>query len=59
MSLRIDLSHRVVLDQLVAEGWVAAPDLLPRYCSLPDFDDRLARCRDTPVADLFQKEPAQ
>ena len=53
------LSHRVVLDQLVSEGWVAAPDLLPRYCSLPDFDDRLARCRDTPVADLFQKEPAQ
>ena len=51
------LSHRVVLDQLVAEGWVAAPDLLPRYCAWPDFDERLRRCRDTPVADFFQKEP--
>jgi len=53
------LSHQVVLEQLVDEGWVAAPDLLPRYCTLPDFDARLARCRDTPIAELFQKEPAQ
>lgn len=53
------LSHRVVLDQLADEGWVAAPDLLPRYCALPGFDDRLARCRNTPIADFFQKEPVQ
>ncbi|MEG3183056.1 flavohemoglobin expression-modulating QEGLA motif protein [Novilysobacter erysipheiresistens] len=53
------LSHRVVLDQLVEEGWVCAPDLLPRYCSRPDFPDRLARCRNTPVADLFHMEPDQ
>lgn len=51
------LSHRVVLDQLAAEGWAATPDLLPRYCSLPGFPERLARCRDTPLVDLFHKEP--
>ena len=53
------LSHRVLLDQLANEGWVAPPDLLPRYFSLPDFQARLARCRNTPVEDLFQKEPVQ
>jgi uncharacterized protein (TIGR02421 family) len=53
------LSHRAVLDQLVGEGWVAAPELLPRYFALPDFDARLARCRTTPIADLFHKEPLQ
>ena len=53
------LSHRVVLDQLAAEGWVAPPDLLPRYFALPDFEARLERCRTTPVENLFQKEPAQ
>lgn len=51
------LSHQVLLDQLADEGWVAPPDLLPRYFSHPDFQARLARCRDTPVEALFQKEP--
>ena len=53
------LSHRVVLDQLADEGWLAPPDLLPRYCAMPDFQARLARCRDTPVEDFFQQEPIQ
>jgi len=53
------LSHRVVLDQLIEEGWVTAPDLLPRYCSRPDFAERLECCRNTPVADLFHEEPDQ
>jgi len=53
------LSHRVVLDQLIDEGWVVAPDLLPRYCSWPDFTERLARCRNLPVERLFHQEPAQ
>ncbi|WP_052100882.1 tyrosine/phenylalanine carboxypeptidase domain-containing protein [Novilysobacter arseniciresistens] len=51
------LSHRVVLDQLVEEGWAVAPDLLPRYCSAPDAAERLARCRQTPVERLFHTEP--
>lgn len=53
------LSHRVVLEQLADEGWLAPPDLLPRYFAMPDFEARLARCRDTPVEDFFQKEPVQ
>lgn len=51
------LSHQVVLNQLIDEGWVTAPDLLPRYCSRPDFDQRLARCRKLPVTELFHQEP--
>ncbi|MGH8073058.1 MAG: tyrosine/phenylalanine carboxypeptidase domain-containing protein, partial [Lysobacter sp.] len=53
------LSHRVVLDQLIDEGWVVAPDLLPRYCSWPDFTERLSLCRNLPVERLFHQEPAQ
>jgi uncharacterized protein (TIGR02421 family) len=52
------LSHRVVLDQLIDEGWVVAPDLLPRYCHAPGAAERLARCRQTPVERLFHVEPA-
>lgn len=51
------LSHRVVLDQLIDEGWVVPPELLPRYLRLPDFDDRLARCRATPIDRFFQQAP--
>ncbi len=51
------LSHRVVLDQLIEQGWVVPPDLLPRYTRLPDFDDRLARCRATPIDRLYQQAP--
>ncbi|QOY62910.1 DUF1704 domain-containing protein [Lysobacter sp. H21R4] len=52
------LSHRVVLDQLVEAGWACAPDLLPRYTTWPDAEARLVRCRQLPVNQLFQKEPA-
>ncbi|MGY1425959.1 flavohemoglobin expression-modulating QEGLA motif protein [Lysobacter sp. A289] len=52
------LSHRVVLDQLLEEGWASMPDLLPRYCSFPETEARLARCRTLPVTQLFHKEPA-
>ena len=53
------LTHRVVLDQLIDEGWVVAPEVMPRYCSQPGFAERLAHCRSLPVTRLFHKEPAQ
>lgn len=52
------LSHRAVLDQLIEEGWVGPPDLLPRYTTMPDFRERLSLCRTLPVRQLFHKEPA-
>lgn len=52
------LSHLVVLDQLREEGWVATPELLPRYCTAGDFDTCLADCRATPIARFFHEEPA-
>ena len=52
------LSHKVVLEQLIDEGWVTAPDLLPRYFSAPGLTDRLAHCRGLSVAHLFHEEPA-
>ncbi|MDQ3494232.1 MAG: flavohemoglobin expression-modulating QEGLA motif protein [Pseudomonadota bacterium] len=52
------LSHHVALAQLIDEGWVVEPDLLPRYCELPDAQARLARCRTIPVTEFFHKEPA-
>lgn len=51
------LSHRVVLDQLIDEGWAVAPQLLPRYFNNPQALQRLADCRSLSVAELFQKEP--
>lgn len=52
------LSHTVVLDQLREHGWVAAPALLPRYCSGADFASTLQRCRTLPVGNLFHEEVA-
>lgn len=52
------LTHLVVLEQLVDEGWARTPDLLPRWFSEPAALDRLQQCRTTPVARLFQKEPS-
>ncbi|NZA27082.1 DUF1704 domain-containing protein [Luteimonas sp. SJ-92] len=52
------LTHRKVLDQLRDEGWVAPPDLLPRYTALPDFPERLSACRTLAVGELCHKEPA-
>ena len=52
------LSHRVVLDQLIGEGWAVAPQLLPRYFTNDRALARLAECRTRPVAELFQKEPS-
>lgn len=51
------LSHRVVLDQLIDEGWAMAPQLLPRYFKNTRALERLAQCRTRSVAELFQKEP--
>ncbi len=53
------LSHLVVLEQLVREGWVTPPELMPRYWSDPATDDRLAHCRSIPVSRLCHKEPLQ
>lgn len=52
------LTHLVVLEQLVDEGWVRTPDLLPRWFAAPAALDRLQQCRTTPVARLFHKEPS-
>ena len=52
------LSHLVVLEQLIEQGWVTKPDLLPRYWSAPEADDRLAFCRTISVEKFFHKEPA-
>lgn len=52
------LSHRVVLDQLADEGWMAEPELLPRYTSHEAFPERLALARSLPVERLFHTEPA-
>lgn len=51
------LSHRVVLDQLVEHGWVAPAAVLPRYTALPDFTQRLDRCRTLDVSRLFHSHP--
>ena len=51
------LSHRVVLDQLVEEGWVTAPDALPRYYATLAESDRLDECRTLSVIDLYHEEP--
>jgi len=52
------LSHRVVLDQLVDEHWVAGPEVLPRYMQQPGFAARLDECRRLPVQHLYHTEPA-
>ncbi len=51
------LSHRVVMDQLIDEGWAVAPVLLPRYFNNERALARLTECRTLSVAELFQKEP--
>ena len=51
------LSHRVVLDQLVEEGWVTAPEALPRYYATLAESDRLDECRTLSVIDLYHEEP--
>lgn len=52
------LTHLVVLEQLIDEGWVRTPELLPRWFSAPPALDRLQQCRSLPVTQLFQKEPS-
>ncbi len=51
------LSHLVVLDQLIEADWVAAPELLPRYCHASEFQQQLERCRTLDIDQLFHKEP--
>lgn len=51
------LSHHVVISQLIDEGWVIEPDLLPRCCQTPGAVSRLAQCRKIPIADLYHQEP--
>ncbi|WP_167285239.1 flavohemoglobin expression-modulating QEGLA motif protein [Marilutibacter alkalisoli] len=51
------LSHRVVLDQLVEHGWAVPPALLPRYFDHPEFEARLAHCRETGIIDFYHLEP--
>lgn len=52
------LSHLVVLDQLVEAGWVTAPALLPRYCSVPEFHSQLQHCRTLGIEQLFHTGPS-
>lgn len=51
------LSHLVVLHQLVDEGWVRPPAMLPRWFDEPAAVARLKQCRTLPVNHLFHKEP--
>ncbi len=52
------LTHLVVLEQLIEQGWVRTPDLLPRWFTVPAALDRLQQCRRLPVSDLFHKDPS-
>lgn len=51
------LPQLVVLQQLIEEGWAHPPEIMPRYWSAPEADDRLAFCRTVSVESLFHKEP--
>lgn len=52
------LTHLVVLEQLIDQGWVRKPDLLPRWINSPSALERVQQCRTLPVASLFHKEPS-
>lgn len=52
------LTHLVVLEQLIAEGWVRKADVLPRWMDTPQALERVQQCRTLPVARLFHKEPS-
>lgn len=52
------LTHLVVLEQLIDEGWVRKPDVLPRWINSTAALERLRQCRSLPVANLFHKEPS-
>lgn len=51
------LRHLPMLRQLAANGWAAAPEVLPRFFSHPSFAERLERCRSITVADLHHEVP--
>lgn len=53
------LSHRVVVEQLLEQGWLRPPPLLPRYLCQPEGRARLDHCRSLSAEQLFQREPAQ
>jgi uncharacterized protein (TIGR02421 family) len=51
------LAHLPVLDRLQDEGWLAPPELMPRYTHAPGFGERLARMRRVPVEAFFHERP--
>ncbi|MCE7032115.1 DUF1704 domain-containing protein [Lysobacter sp. GX 14042] len=51
------LSHLAVLGQLAEEGWVGAPQVLPRFFHHPGFAERLECCRSISVAQLHHEVP--
>ena len=51
------LRHRHALKQLIDEGCVVAPRLLPRYASAPGFGDALAQARRLDVTQLHHAHP--
>ncbi|MFC4726989.1 flavohemoglobin expression-modulating QEGLA motif protein [Coralloluteibacterium thermophilus] len=51
------LSHLVVLERLVEEGWARPPAVLPRWLDTPVAAARLERCRTLSVVDLHQDTP--
>lgn len=53
------LSQCRSLDKLANEGWLHPPRLLPRYLSDPAALQRLQACRNTPVGELFHREPCR
>lgn len=56
---KFSLPQLELLEALVDDGWIVPPALLPRYTADPDFRDRLAACRQTPVERLYQTHPPQ
>ena len=52
------LRHRAALAQLLDEGWVTPPRLLPRYASAAGFPAVLDRCRRLDVGQLHHAHPA-
>ncbi|KRG70499.1 flavohemoglobin expression-modulating QEGLA motif protein [Pseudoxanthomonas dokdonensis] len=51
------LTHLVVLEQLIEQGWAVPAQMLPRCLSDAAARQRLQECRSRPVQQLFHKEP--
>lgn len=51
------MEQRQIVKELMEQGWVQPPVLLPRHLQAQTGLDRLKRVREMPLESLFQKEP--